>query len=189
MAQKCGGTAFQELILTLQPAFVAKLKDSAGRSMPTHRMTFSHPKVSVATSIEWKMRIFNIFRTCFTGDIETNVHSFAMKWQTKDSCDYLTDKIVAHPCQVNVEKRAGAEAICSKLKDKLFAECHLFVEPEEFYEDCIYDVCACKGDMSNCFCPIMASYAAECARRGVIVSDWRYRVPECGELSNLGGQM
>lgn len=108
-----------------------------------------------------------------------------MKWQTKDSCDYLSDKIVVHPCQANVERRAGAETICSKLRDKLlFGECHLFVEPEEFYEDCLYDVCACKGDddMSNCFCPIIASYAAECARKGIVVNDWRYRIPECGKF-------
>lgn len=117
------------------------------------------------------------------GDIETNVQSFASKWQTKDSCDHLSDKIVVHPCQVNVERRAAAETICSKLRDKLFAECHLLVEPEEFYEDCMYDVCACKGsDVSNCFCPIIASYATECTRKGVVVNDWRYRIPECGEF-------
>lgn len=120
------------------------------------------------------------------GDIETNIQSFASKWQTKDSCDHLSDKIVVHPCQVNVERRAAAETICSKLRDKLFAECHLFVEPEEFYEDCMYDVCACKGsDVSNCFCPIIASYAAECARKGVVVNDWRYRIPECGECFSV----
>lgn len=128
-----------------------------------NRKNFSHSNVSL-------------------GDIETTVQSFAMKWQTKDSCDYLTDKIVAHPCQVNVENKAAAEKICSKLRDKLFAECHLFVEPEEFYEDCIYDVCACKGDMSNCFCPIIASYATECARKGIVLNDWRYKIPECGKV-------
>jgi von Willebrand factor len=119
------------------------------------------------------------------GDIETTVHSFANKWMTKDSCDYLKDKIVAHPCQVNVENRAKAEKICSKLKDKLFAQCHLFVEPEAFYEDCMYDVCACNGEMNNCFCPIFASYATECARQGIVLNDWRYKILECGKNALL----
>lgn len=99
--------------------------------------------------------------TCLhsTGDIETTVHPFANKWQTKDSCDFLNDKIVPHPCQVNVENKAKAEKTCAKLRDKVFEDCHLFVDPEEFYEDCMYDTCACKGDVSPCFCPILAAYA------------------------------
>jgi von Willebrand factor len=121
-------------------------------------------------------------RKCFafTGDIETTVHPFANKWQTKDSCDSLSDKIVPHPCQVNVESKAKAEKICAKLRDKVFADCHLFVDPEEFYEDCMYDVCACKGDTSHCSCPIFASYAAECARQGTVL-EWRYKVSQCGK--------
>lgn len=100
------------------------------------------------------------------GDIETTVQSFANKWQTKESCDFLSDKIVPHPCQVNVGSKARAEQICAKLRDKIFEECHWIVDPEQYYEDCMYDVCACKGDISQCSCPIFASYATECARQG-----------------------
>lgn len=102
------------------------------------------------------------------GDIETTVHPFANKWQTKESCDFLSDKIVPHPCQVNVGSKARAEIICSKLRDKIFEDCHWIVDPEQYYEDCMYDVCACKGDMDKCFCPIFASYATECARQGSV---------------------
>ncbi|KAL7040824.1 hypothetical protein ACKWTF_000531 [Chironomus riparius] len=113
------------------------------------------------------------------GDIETTVHPFANKWQTKESCDFISDKIIPHPCQMNPENKAKAEKICSKvLKDKIFEECHLFVDPEPFYEDCMYDMCACKGDASQCACPIMAAYATECARQGTILN-WRYQVAEC----------
>uniref|UniRef100_A0A1B0D0P5 VWF/SSPO/Zonadhesin-like cysteine-rich domain-containing protein n=1 Tax=Phlebotomus papatasi TaxID=29031 RepID=A0A1B0D0P5_PHLPP len=49
-----------------------------------------------------------------------------------------------------------------------------------FYEDCLYDVCACKGDdLNSCLCPILSSYAAECARQGVVIN-WRLSVTECG---------
>jgi hypothetical protein len=57
----------------------------------------------------------------FSGDVETTVHPFANKWQTKDSCDFLDDKIVPHPCQVNVGAKTKAEKICGKLRDKVFA--------------------------------------------------------------------
>jgi von Willebrand factor len=83
---------------------------------------------------------------------------------------------------VNVENKPRAEKICAKLRDKVFADCHIFVDPEAFYEDCMYDVCACKGQLSHCSCPIFSAYASECARQGSVV-EWRYRVSECGKLS------
>jgi hypothetical protein len=84
---------------------------------------------------------------------------------------------------VNVENKPKAEKICSKiLKDPVFEECHLFVDPEPFYEDCLYDMCACASDASQCACPILAAYATECARQGTILN-WRYQVAECGEIS------
>lgn len=137
---------------------------------------FNFPVVHNSSNLSSKTNVFH-----FTGDIETTVHSFANKWQTKDSCDFLNDKIVQHPCQANVENKAKAEKTCSKLREKVFEDCHLFVDPEEFYEDCMYDVCSCKGDVSQCFCPIFASYAAECARQGSIL-EWRYQVSECGKI-------
>jgi hypothetical protein len=116
-----------------------------------------------------------------SGDVESTVHPFANKWQTKESCDHISDKIIPHPCQANPENKPKAEKICSKLlKDKVFEECHLFVDAEPFYEDCLYDMCACKGDVSQCACPILASYATECARQGTTI-EWRYQVNECGE--------
>lgn len=55
------------------------------------------------------------------GDIETAVEPFADKWRTKESCEFLSDSpVVPHPCQLNVENKAKAEQICSKIKGKLF---------------------------------------------------------------------
>lgn len=115
------------------------------------------------------------------GDIESVVEPFADKWRTKESCPYITDTVpVPHPCQVNLENKSKAEKMCSKLKAKIFDDCHWYVDYMPFYEDCLYDVCACKGDDPNsCLCPILSSYAAECARQGVVIN-WRLSVTECG---------
>lgn len=57
----------------------------------------------------------------------------------------------------------------------------MFVNPESYYEDCIYDMCACSnGDVSKCACSILADYASECARQGIILN-WRYQIAECGK--------
>lgn len=115
------------------------------------------------------------------GDIESSVVSFANKWRTKESCDFIKDDAnVPHPCQVNMENKERALKLCANLKSKLFEECHWAVDPEPFYEDCLYDMCACKGDSSACLCPILAAYSNECGRQGTIIS-WRPSVSECCE--------
>lgn len=115
------------------------------------------------------------------GDVESSVASFADKWRTKETCQYVSDNWnVPHPCQLNIENKELAIKTCELLKEKVFFECHWSVDVEPFYEDCLYDVCACTGDISQCVCPIFAAYANECSRQGVIVN-WRYSVNQCGK--------
>lgn len=114
------------------------------------------------------------------GDIESSVTSFANKWRTKETCEYVDDNVnVPHPCQLNMEKKEKAVKACAKLKGKIFEECHWSVDPEPYYEDCLYDMCACKGDTAACMCPIFAAYSNECGRHGSVVG-WRHTVTECG---------
>lgn len=55
------------------------------------------------------------------------------------------------------------------------------VDPEPYYRDCLYDVCACQVKLGECLCPMIASYAKECSQKGVLV-DWIPEVRECGML-------
>lgn len=58
--------------------------------------------------------------------------------------------------------------------------CHQVVDPEQFYRDCVYDVCACQVKLSDCLCPAVSAYAKECAHKAVLV-DWIPDVRECGK--------
>lgn len=114
------------------------------------------------------------------GDIESAVAPFADKWRTKETCEYVSNGAdIPHPCQLNMENKEVAIKKCEKIKKTIFEECHWSVDPEPFYEDCLYDVCACKGDIGACMCPVFAAYASECARQGVILN-WRHTMSECG---------
>lgn len=116
------------------------------------------------------------------GDVETSLVSFVNKWRTSEKCDYVSDSVnVPHPCQLNQRNKERAVKFCSKLKNKIFDECHWYVDPDPFYEDCLYDMCACTGDYASCMCPILAAYATECARQGSIIK-WRYSVDECSKF-------
>lgn len=119
------------------------------------------------------------------GDIESSVASFADKWRTKETCEFVSNGAdIPHPCQLNIENKEKAKATCQKLRGKIFDECHWSVDPEPFYEDCMYDVCACKGDMSSCLCPVFAAYSTECSRQGVVLN-WRHTVSECCKYQKI----
>uniref|UniRef100_A0A1I8MML0 Hemocytin n=2 Tax=Musca domestica TaxID=7370 RepID=A0A1I8MML0_MUSDO len=120
------------------------------------------------------------------GDIETAVEAFADKWRTKDTCDYLGDTAISpHPCTAHPNKREEAEKYCAWIMDDIFQDCHWTVDTEKYYEDCLYDVCACKEDPAKCFCPILSAYGAECMRQG-IKTGWRMTVKECAVKCPLG---
>lgn len=116
------------------------------------------------------------------GDVESAVAAFANKWQTKETCPFVdNDQDIPHPCQVNIENKDRALKVCEVLRSELFGECHFYVEPAEFYDDCVYDMCACTGlDISNCLCPVLSAYASQCAQQGIALN-WRHSVNECGK--------
>lgn len=119
------------------------------------------------------------------GDVETAVEPFADKWRTKDTCQFKAETHQGpHPCTLNPEKKAQAEKFCDWILQDIFQDCHFLVEPEQFYEDCLYDTCACKDEMSKCFCPILSAYGTECMRQGV-KTGWRMSVKECGEFCDV----
>ncbi|XP_050302983.1 hemocytin [Anthonomus grandis grandis] len=119
-------------------------------------------------------------------DIEETVIPFANKWKTNEKCNDVPEVISTHPCYVNLHNKATAEKYCSKIKGDLFKDCHWFVDPEQAYKDCLYDMCSCELQMSKCLCPTISAYAAECARQGVKI-DWRNEIRECG-IHCPGGQ-
>ena len=63
-------------------------------------------------------------------------------------------------------------------------ECHLTVDPESYYNDCLYDLCSCETDIASCMCPMFAAYSKECVSSGVLV-DWRAAIRECGQCQEV----
>ncbi|EFA10333.2 hemocytin [Tribolium castaneum] len=112
-------------------------------------------------------------------DIEQSVTPFANKWKTSEKCSDIPDILKTHPCSSNIHNQPTAEKHCQRLKSELFAPCHWIVDPEPYYQDCLYDMCSCEFKISKCLCPTVAAYAEECSRQGVKIS-WRDSVRECG---------
>ncbi|PIK57625.1 putative kielin/chordin-like protein [Apostichopus japonicus] len=75
------------------------------------------------------------------------------------------------PCADN--RRGQMEAIeeCQVLYSDLFQPAHSVVNPREFYDACLYDMCVCPTHL-RCLCHILLAYTHEARKRGVNI-EWQ----------------
>ncbi|XP_029607914.1 mucin-2 [Salmo trutta] len=67
-------------------------------------------------------------------------------------------------------------SVCDLLKDSIFAACHPFVSPDNFYKGCVYDSCHVSNPAVEC--TSLQTYAAACAQFGVCIY-WRNHTALC----------
>lgn len=60
-----------------------------------------------------------------------------------------------------------------------FRDCHAKVDPADYFEDCVYDVCLYKG-RKDVLCQAITSYTSNCQAAGAKVYSWRTS-QFCGE--------
>lgn len=113
------------------------------------------------------------------GKLQQSPETFGYEWRVKKLCDRgQMDNDVPHPCQMN---RNGQQAqyICSQLTSQVFAGCN--VDRQPYIQNCIYDMCASKGDVVSSMCTIFAAFANECSRNGTPIK-WRETYQQCGNV-------
>ncbi|XP_071950627.1 IgGFc-binding protein-like [Antedon mediterranea] len=94
-----------------------------------------------------------------------------------------------HPCNVTTpEILVLAEASCEIIREPTgpFASCYDVVDPESYYNDCLYDACA-TDVLDITLCSAVKSYATMCQLYEVDISLWRtpdFCPMECPEGSS-----
>ncbi|KAF4790038.1 Mucin-2 [Turdus rufiventris] len=124
------------------------------------------------------------FRTA-SGLIEATGSAFANTWKAQSTCKDQAEKL-EDPCSLSIESANYAEHWCSLLRNPNgpFAECHLAIDPSEYYKKCKYDTCLCE-DNEECLCAALSSYSRACAFKGIILGDWRNSV--CSSETSCSG--
>ena len=71
-----------------------------------------------------------------------------------------------------------ARAMCELLRasNGPLSFCHSHVNPQQFFNDCVFDVCL-SGDRNEVLCRAMEAYVSACQEKNVIVSPWRQTSP------------
>uniref|UniRef100_UPI003AB02701 mucin-2-like n=1 Tax=Centroberyx gerrardi TaxID=166262 RepID=UPI003AB02701 len=96
---------------------------------------------------------------------------FGNSWKVSPSCP--NSNTLKNPCTSYSHRQAWALKHCSIINSKVFAGCHSQVDPQNYYDACVRDSCACNtGGDCECFCSAVAAYAAACNEAGVCVK-WR----------------
>jgi len=113
------------------------------------------------------------------GDIESSSALFGDSWKVYSACPRSEEEPV-HPCVANPIRADWARFACRILHDNTFAMCHSAVDPEPFYQSCLWDSCGCdRGGDCECMCTAIAAYVRECNENDVHIR-WR-STGICGE--------
>ncbi len=99
-------------------------------------------------------------------NLEVRISIVLYSWRTDRAECPAARPAEPGPCQlVSPELLAAAETACHRLLGPPFSACHVHVEPGLVYNSCLDDVCACRGSLSSCLCPILAAYADRCSAK------------------------
>ncbi|KAI7809150.1 putative IgGFc-binding protein-like, partial [Triplophysa rosa] len=123
----------------------------------------------------WNGNLNDEFRTT-DNTLAANPTLFGTSWKVKDDpgCSDECKEKICPKCD-NIEKnKVTFTKPCSIITDKTgpFKGCHDKVNPSQFYEDCVYDMCMYGGHPSA-LCSVLTAYTAACQNALGKVESWR----------------
>ncbi|XP_006871587.1 PREDICTED: IgGFc-binding protein [Chrysochloris asiatica] len=106
-----------------------------------------------------------------------SVEAFGASWRAPGSFPGCSEGCGPQGCPVcSAEETAPYESTqaCGMMRDPQgpFASCHAALSPSEYFRQCVYDMCAQKGDRAV-LCSSLAAYTAACQAAGLAVKPWR----------------
>lgn len=109
-----------------------------------------------------------------------DVWKFGNSWRVggKKACSRKSENTLREkPCSKKVKKVASR--LCRFFnKSESLLSCRHKLNPHNYYEACIMDMCECPTQ--NCYCEAFSAYARECKRLGGSPGDWQ-RETRCGQ--------
>ncbi|XP_077357683.1 IgGFc-binding protein-like isoform X3 [Festucalex cinctus] len=105
--------------------------------------------------------------------LTNNPNEFGNSWNMDPQCNKKPN--ITHPgCEAEEQKLYEGSGYCGILLDKNgpFAVCHAKVNPNDYFKDCVFDLCALDGAHSI-LCEAIEAYVNECQDRGVNIGPWR----------------
>uniref|UniRef100_A0A3B3ZMR6 VWFD domain-containing protein n=1 Tax=Periophthalmus magnuspinnatus TaxID=409849 RepID=A0A3B3ZMR6_9GOBI len=109
--------------------------------------------------------------------VTDNVNNFGLSWKVT-----IPNVVCSNGCEGNTCPNCDSvrKAVFSKptycgiitAPKGPFAECHSKLDPQPYFDDCVFDVCVSNGE-GKVLCDSVAAYAFNCHMAGVDVKSWR----------------
>lgn len=95
-------------------------------------------------------------------------------WQVEDGDSSCMPDPPPDFCLPEAEELYESDRFCGLItkKDGPFANCLSVVNPESFFESCVFDMCALSG-AQHLLCDALQAYADSCQSAGVNIPPWR----------------
>nr|XP_014339402.1 PREDICTED: zonadhesin-like [Latimeria chalumnae] len=95
-------------------------------------------------------------------------------WKVNDTDPNCKDPKPPEHCPEEEENRYKSDEYCGLINSKEgpFRSCHSVVNPDTFFDSCIFDLCVLNG-VSQILCNTLEAYADACQSVGVIFPPWR----------------
>ncbi|XP_069497191.1 IgGFc-binding protein-like [Ambystoma mexicanum] len=114
--------------------------------------------------------------TLKNGEKASNPTAFGDSWQVRENpgCRATEPTPPCPQLQTMTEQQRSSGKDCGVLlgKEGPFRDCHSKVNPDDYFDDCIYDSCYLKGRQAI-FCQTLESYATDCQAAGATLYAWR----------------
>ncbi|XP_075427180.1 IgGFc-binding protein-like isoform X9 [Ascaphus truei] len=107
------------------------------------------------------------------GTVVSDVNDFGNSWRVPDNGWPCESAPPPPTCSPSLQQEAEDKCRIVKLVNSPFRPCHIYINPHQYFESCIFDHCATGGN-DNQTCAVLESYAAACEEIGVSLGDWRY---------------
>ncbi|XP_069753664.1 IgGFc-binding protein-like isoform X1 [Narcine bancroftii] len=108
------------------------------------------------------------------GIMEPDSVSFGNSWQTPNDTRCTPDVGVRPNCTSEEKRIIESNQYCGIIVDLHgpFKGCHSKIDPEVYFDDCVYDLCA-LGTETGSLCSSLESYGDACQSAGAKVEGWR----------------
>ncbi|XP_041798261.1 IgGFc-binding protein-like [Chelmon rostratus] len=105
-------------------------------------------------------------------DGESDIAQAVRHWRTSSEHECVDVPMNTLGCNSQDMALYQGRDFCGRLLDTegAFQSCHETIDPQDFYENCIHDLCYSN---QTTLCVILSSYVAVCQEMGAIVDEWR----------------
>uniref|UniRef100_A0A8C0UXR3 VWFD domain-containing protein n=1 Tax=Cyanistes caeruleus TaxID=156563 RepID=A0A8C0UXR3_CYACU len=108
------------------------------------------------------------------GQQATDSNALGESWQVPDSDPSCGVPVPSPPCSAEEEKLYRSDQFCGMLttRPSAFERCHGVINPQDYFDTCLYDLCALNGGQEF-LCAALEAYADACQAAGVTLLPWR----------------